>query len=198
MRAPAYTAADYLAALQGLLPRGRVWPRDPDATQSKGLSGLAPIYERNNARANHLLDEALPSKSYELLPEWESTLGLPDPCAGPSPTVQGRRSQVVARFTNGGGQSKPYFINFAASLGYTITITQFTPAKAGMLRAGQPVCGPDWAHAWRVNAPVHTVHPFLAGSSAAGEPLSSSGNAVLECELQAIKPAHTTLFFQYS
>jgi hypothetical protein len=26
-----YSAADYLGALQALLPRGRVWPRDPDA-----------------------------------------------------------------------------------------------------------------------------------------------------------------------
>jgi uncharacterized protein YmfQ (DUF2313 family) len=198
MKAPAYTAADYLAALQACMPRGRVWPRESDSTQSKALSGLTQIYERHNARANHILDEALPSTTYELLPEWEATLGLPDPCAGPSPTIQGRRAQVVARFTNSGGQSVPYLVKFAADLGYTITITQFTPAKAGMLKAGQPLCGPDWAHAWRVNAPINTIHPFVAGSSAAGEPLSSSGNAVLECELQAIKPAHTTLFFKYS
>jgi uncharacterized protein YmfQ (DUF2313 family) len=198
MPAPQYNAADYLSALQALMPRGRVWPRDADATQSKVLSGLVPTYVRQNARANALLGEALPITTFELLPEWEATLGLPDPCAGVSPTVQGRRAQVVARFANVGGQSAPHMIAFAKNLGYTITITQFTPARAGLLRAGQALCGTAWAHAWRVNAPSNTVNPFRAGSATAGEPLSSSGNAVLECELAAVKPAHTTVFFKYS
>lgn len=180
------------------MPRGFVWPRGTDATQTKALSGLVPVYVRTNARANKLLVEALPSTTFELLPEWEATLGLPDPCAGVSPTIQGRRAQVVARFSNIGGQSTSHMIAFAKSLGYTITITQFTPARAGMLRAGQPLCGTSWAHAWRVNAALNTINPFRAGYSVAGEPLSSSGNAVLECELKNYAPAHTTVFFKYS
>ncbi len=198
MPAPAYTAADFLAALQSLMPRGRVWPREPDATQTKALSGLTPVYERNTQRANHLLVDAFPATAYELLPEWESTLGLPDPCAGPSPTVQARRAQVVARFAATGGQSVAYMTSFAKNLGYTITITQYVPARAGNLRAGQPTCNNDWAHAWRVNALLVTSYPFRAGYSAAGEPLSSVGNTVLECELKQIAPAHTTVFFKYT
>lgn len=198
MPAPAYLAADYLSALQALLPRGRVWPRDPDATQTKALSGLTSVYERTTRRANQLLIDAFPGTAYELLPEWESALGLPDPCAGPSPTIQARRSQVVARFAGGGGQSVAYMVGFARNLGYTITITQFVPACAGNLMAGMPVNSNDWAYAWRVNAPLNTSYPFLAGYSAAGEPLSYNGNKVLECELMQIAPAHTTVFFSYS
>lgn len=196
--APAYTAADYLSALQSLLPRGHAWPRAPGAVQTSALAGLTPIYERHNLRANHLLVDAFPTTTLELLPEWEAALGLPDPCAGIAPTLQARRAQVVARFTSAGGQSVLYIKAVALSLGYVIDITQFIPARAGILRAGQPVCGNDFAHAWRVTAALNTKFAFRAGASLAGEPLSSIGNAVLECELRQIAPAHTTVFFTYT
>lgn len=92
MAAPFFSSADYLAALQALLPRGRVWPRESDATQTKALSGLAGVYERQNARSNNLLSDAFPITAYELLPEWESTLALPDPILGRDTTIQGRRN----------------------------------------------------------------------------------------------------------
>lgn len=198
MPAPLYSTDDYLAALQALLPRGRVWPRDPDATQTKALSGLTQSYARNNLRAGQLLVDAFPATTFQLLPEWESTLGLPDPCAGASPTTQGRRTQVIARFTGIGGQSAAYMIAFAKSLGYTITITQYAPARVGQSRVGQPLCGAPWAHAWRVNSSLNTVVRSRVGTSAVGEPLASWSNAVLECELKAIAPAHSTVFFAYS
>jgi uncharacterized protein YmfQ (DUF2313 family) len=50
------------------------------------LSGFTPAFERLTARANNLLIDAFPGSTYELLPEWEATLGLPDPCAGEAPT----------------------------------------------------------------------------------------------------------------
>jgi uncharacterized protein YmfQ (DUF2313 family) len=197
MSAPFYTAADFLAALQTLMPRGRVWPREGDAGMTQALSGLSPVYERHTNRANQLLVDAFPLTTYELLPEWESALGLPDPCAGVGPTLQVRRAQVVARFAGQGGQSVPYIIQYAKNLGYDIEITQYKPARAGMLRAGDPCCGEEWAFAWRVNTPLNTSHDFRAGQSSAGEPLSTIGNTVLECELEAIAPAHTTVFFEY-
>ena len=196
--APTYTAADYLSALQSLLPRGHAWPRSSDAVQTQALEGLAAVYERTNLRANYLLVDAFPATTVELLPEWEATLGLPDPCAGVAPTIQGRRAQVIARFAAMGGQSVAYMKSFALSLGYVIDITQFVPARAGILRAGMPLCGNDFAHAWRVTAPLNTSFAFRAGTSAAGEPLSSIGNAVLECELKQVAPAHTTVFFAYT
>ncbi|MDR5742501.1 DUF2313 domain-containing protein [Caballeronia sp. LZ029] len=198
MLAPNFKAADFLAAMQALLPRGRVWPRDPDTVQSKVLSGLAPSYERQTARANYLLVDAFPSTTYELLPEWESTLGLPDPCAGEAPTILARRAQVIARLTAMGGASISQLTAFAASLGYAVTITQYTQARAGVLRAGQPVNGYDWNFAWKITAPINTVVRAVAGSMAAGDPLASWGNAVLECEFRAVMPAHTIPIFAYA
>lgn len=193
MAAPTLLAANFLSAIQSLLPRGLVWPRDPTAVQTRTLMGLAPTYERNTARANYLLIDAFPGTALELLPEWEETLGLPDPCAGPAPTLQQRRAQVVARIANSGGQSIAFFIAFAKNLGYDVSITQFAPFRAGQNRAGDAVCSEAWAFAWQVDAPPETISYFRATLSSAGEPLASWGNSVLYCEMNALKPAHTTV-----
>ncbi|ABE29933.1 hypothetical protein DR64_726 [Paraburkholderia xenovorans LB400] len=197
MLAPNLTADDFLLALQALMPRGRVWPRDADAVQTKTLSGCAPTYVRLTNRANELLVDGFPATAYELLPEWESSLGLPDPCAGAAPTIPQRQAQVVARFANSGGQSLAYFIEYAASLGYTVTIEQYIQARAGLLKAGDPCCGYDWNFAWKITAPFQSFTYAVAGAMGAGDPLVAWGNDVLECELRAIKPAHTIPIFAY-
>jgi uncharacterized protein YmfQ (DUF2313 family) len=197
MAAIARTVAEYSVALLALLPRGRIWPRDPDATLAAVARGLAPSAQRLDARAVDLLADAFPGTAYELLPEWEASLGLPDPCSGLAPTLQQRRAQVVSRLAASGGQSVPYFVSVAAALGYEITVEEFAPARAGTLRAGGAVYGEAWAHAWRVHAPGVTVTYFSAGGSAAGEPLAAWGNASLECVLTRLRPAHTVVQFAY-
>lgn len=161
------------------------------------LAALAPTYARLSARDANLLTDAFPATAVELLPEWEASLGLPDPCAGIAPTTEARQGQVVARLTaRGKNQSAGYFINFAATLGYAITITQFTAYTVGH-PVGTPVYGAAWANAWQVNAPTYTIDPFRAGD-AVGVPLATFGSTALQCELQRLSPAHTTLLFNYS
>lgn len=197
MSAPNYQASDFLSALQALMPRGLVWPRDPTAVMTQVMSGLSPTWARHTARNNNLLVDAFPATADELLPEWEAALGLPDPCAGVAPTLQARQAQVVARFASSGGQSIPYFINYAKNLGYTVTVTEFAPFRAGQSRAGNQCGLQDWFFTWQINSVLNTVTYFRAGQSSAGEPLGAWGNAVLQCELTAIKPAHTYLNFAY-
>jgi uncharacterized protein YmfQ (DUF2313 family) len=197
MGAPLYSASDYLNALQALMPRGRVWPKDPCSVQSQTLACYAPTFVRSNQSAANLLVDAFPSTTVAMLPEWQSTLGLPDPCAGESPTLQQQQAQVVARLTNSGGQSVAFFIAYAKSLGYDVTVTQFAPFRAGQSRAGDPCCSVAWAFTWQINAPPETITYFSAGISSADEPLALWGNSVLECELNEIKPAHTILNFTY-
>jgi uncharacterized protein YmfQ (DUF2313 family) len=197
MLAQYFNAANFLAAMQAHLPRGRVWSRDSDAIQTKVLTGLAPSYERQTARSNYLLVDAFPTTTYELLPEWESTLGLPDPCAGTEPTIQQRRSQVVARITAKGGQSAPYFKAYALALGYEIDVVNYAPARIGISRCGDAANSEDWAFAWSIQLPLSTVVYARVGISSVGEPLATWGNTVLQCEFESIKPAHSTLLFQY-
>ncbi len=142
------------------------------------LSALAPTWTRSAAAGAALLVDAFPSTAVNLLPEWEATLGLPDPCAGPAPTLAARQAQVTARFAGVGGASVPYLIAYAATLGYTITITEYTPATVRTPVNG-PMYGIAWASAFTVNA--------AAGS-----------NAVLECEINEVKQAHLVAAFHYT
>ncbi len=196
MAAPVLLAADFAKALQSLMPRGRVWPRDADAMQTKVCAGLAPTYERQSARAADLLVEAFPATTVELLEEWELSLGLPDPCAGEAPTIAERQAQVLTKFIGLASANKDYIIALMALLGYTITITQFTFHKVTS-PVDYPLYGVEWANAWQVNAPLDTISYFTV-MSGVDEPLSTWGNEVLECVIEALAPAHTVVVFAYS
>lgn len=196
MSAPVFTVDDYTNALKALMPPGRVWPCDVDSVQSLVLASLAPSFQRSGAAGPDLLETAFPATALDLLTEWEESLGLPDPCAGESPTLQGRRQQVVARLTGTGGQTIAFFIAYAQLLGYTVTVKQYEPFRCGQSRCGDQLGGPEWAHTWAVVAPLQTITYFRCGVSACGEPLESWGNTVLQCELQAIKPAQTIVLVE--
>jgi uncharacterized protein YmfQ (DUF2313 family) len=196
--APAFSSSDFLAGFQRLMPTGPVWPRDADAVQTQVFAALVQLYTANAESAAGLLVDAFPATTDFLLPEWEETLGLPDPCAGEAPTLALRQAQVLARFTADGGQTVDYFIRIAATLGYDITITQFAPFRVGVSTVGSPLYGDAWAFAWQVNVPQFTIDYFAVGKGTVGEPLATWGNTVLQCELQRLSPAHTTVIFNYS
>lgn len=144
------------------------------------------------------LDDKIWSDNGAGLDDWERVLGLPDPClAFEALTVRQRLAAVSAKLRGVGGQSRAFFIELAASLGYSVTISEFHPPRAGGCHAGDPIAGDGWTSAWRVNAPAVTVFRAAAGSAAAGEALSVWGNKSLECRLSAMAPAHTTLIFGY-
>jgi uncharacterized protein YmfQ (DUF2313 family) len=195
---PIYSSSDYQSALLGLLPPGRAWAEDPASVQGCVALSLAQGFARLDARAQQLLVDAFPPTTVEMLPEWESALGLPDPCAGESPILSQRQTQVVARLTDTGGQSPDRFTAFAAQLGFDITITEFAPARFGATAFGDPWCGEVWAYVWQVNAPTNTTAFSTYGGAAFGDPYSAWGNAALECEMNARAPAHTLLLFHYT
>lgn len=194
------TETDYLRQMQALLPPGPAWPKDDDALLTRMLGALAAELSRVDGRVQKLVDEDDPRMAAELLLDWERVAGLPDACvalSGQTQSIAQRRAALVARLTMLGGQSKAYFIALAASLGYTVTITEFRPFRAGQSRSGDPVAT-NWQFAWQVNAPLNTVTPFRAGNAVAGDPINSWGNKLLECVLSRFKPAHTTVVFAYS
>lgn len=192
------TDADMTVAVQALMPQGVVWPRQEGTDQWKVLSGIAATANRLRARARALLVDAFPPTAFHLLPEWEATLGLPDPCAGAAPTLQARRAQVTARLAGEGGQSVPFLIAHAATLGYAITIREFAPSRLGHMRLGDRMQGPPWAHALAIEAPPESPVVFRLSQSLLGERFRTWGNAVLECEIRAVAPGHAAVFFTYS
>lgn len=192
-------ADDYLRQLQALLPPGPAWPRDDDATITRLLHGLAEELARVDGRARQLLEEADPRTTAELFTDWERVAGLPDACAvafGGEQTTAQRRAALVGRLTTVGGQTPAYFIGLAAALGYAITITEFSEHTVDD-DVDNPLYDVAWSFAWQVNAALDTVTELTVDDTVE-DPLASWGNALLECVLRRVAPAHTIPIFSYT
>ena len=129
--------AAYAHAFLALLPTGQAWPRHPDSTLVRACAGLADYWGTVDSRAADLLEtESDPRSTIELLPDWERNWGLPDPCYQEPLTIAERQLALVMRMTMQGAQSRAFFIEVAAMLGYTITITEYRTFIVGMDRVG--------------------------------------------------------------
>lgn len=185
----AMTADDYFRQLQALLPHGAAWPRDPEANLSKFLRGIAEELARVDARGETLINEADPSTSSELIAEWERVVG-PFEC-GP---VGDRNKLVVAKLAYLGGQSPKFFVDLAAKSGVTVEVREFRPAKADVVKVGDPLCDNAWAHTWMIVHPTIEWYHFRIGDPV-GWPLRVwKGEAVAFC-IGKYQPAHTRLLF---
>jgi uncharacterized protein YmfQ (DUF2313 family) len=185
------TQADYEAHLLALRPPGPAWAPEDDH-----LGAAAEECARVHNRAVALVDEADPRTTTELLTDWERVAGLPDACTGPLPTLAQRRAALVARLTSIGGQSRAYFIALAASLGYTVTITEYRPYHVNS-HVNDPLNSELWTFVWQVNAALNTVRRFTVNAGV-NEPLAAWGNELLECVIRRLAPAHTKVLFAYS
>lgn len=193
------TGEDYARQLAQLLPPGQAWQVEPGKNIHGLLRGIGEALARVHTRADDLSREVDPAQTLELLDRFEAVLGLPDKCSGElETTIQGRRNAVMAKLFSTGGQSIPFFVGVGQALGFEVSITEFRAFRAGRSSAGDSLTnGDDWAYAWRIDAPEVTVIPFRAGKSAAGEPLQAWGNDTLECKMNQLKPAHTSLLIGY-
>lgn len=177
----------YARQLKQLLPRGIVWNLEAGSRVSQVMLALAEELARVDARGADLVEESDPRTASETLDAWESMLGLPDDVILTIPaTVAERRLAVTQKLLRVGGQTPAFYIALAAASGYAVTIDDsygLTVARAGRARAGDPVRGVAWAHAWMV-----TVSP-------------PAGAALTTTELEAIirraAPSHTAVLFTY-
>ena len=196
------TAPDYADQLRRLLPRGHAWADDPASILQRLLSGLGAALAQLHNRALALLLEVHPETALELLTDWETEVGEPDPCAGAAQTIQERRARVVQKLTARGGQSRAFFAALAESLGYEIEITEYRPFIAGLSRCGGPDQlngGHDVRFFWSVSVSGPRLTYFRTGSSAAAEKLLTIARAEdLECALQRAAPAHARLIYTYT
>lgn len=191
------STAEYLDILQALLPEGAAWPRDAEAVLTRLLEAWADEQARVHNRAVDLIDESDPRTTSEAIADWERLLGLPGACmVGLAQTLAARRDAAHTKLMSGGGQSRQFFIDLAAGIGFTVTITEFRPFQAGC-NAGEPCADETWRFVWRINAPAETIRPFEAGAGQAGEALRNWGNELLECTINSRAPAHTNVLFAY-
>ena len=211
------TSDDYAQAYLALLPQGQAWPRHPLSTLVLACFGLCDYWGFVDGRAADLLEtESDPRSTLELLPDWERNWGLPDPCVTEPQTIEARRVALVLKMTMLGGASRQFFIDVAARLGYTVTITEYLPYQCGISRVGDTrsvadnpddptrfmwqLGPPEIRYYWTIHVTSLKLEYFHTGSSQCGiDRLLSIGTAQdLECLIQRYKPAHTHVVFDYS
>jgi uncharacterized protein YmfQ (DUF2313 family) len=124
---------DYAQAFLQLLPYGPAWPRDSSSTLVQVCNGLNEYWGFVDSRAADLLErESDPRQTLELLPDWERNWGLPDPCYSAPLTIAERQLTLVMRMTMQGAQSRQFFIDIAAQIGYSISISEYRPWVVGI------------------------------------------------------------------
>jgi uncharacterized protein YmfQ (DUF2313 family) len=209
----ARTGVEYAQALRDLLPDGPAWPRSPSSYLQKWVSGNGLIWGDVDKSAAQLLTvDSDPRFTIAMLPDWERNFGLPDPClALPPQTIADRQAALVAKMTILGGQSRDFFIALAASLGYTVTITEFSPFMCGISQCGDTrnaqgvyrwqIGEPTIRYYWVVNVSgTVPISWFRCGEGQCGlDPMLTIGVPTgLQCRISQWAPAHTVVLFNYS
>jgi len=199
---------DYVTPFLGLLPQGIAWPRGTYTVLYRVVRGLAKIWGYVDGRAGDLLErESDPRKTIEMLDWWERAWGLPDPCFASPQTVAQRQRILVMWMTWLGGQSRHYFIDLAAWLGFTgIEIEEFSPFMAGISRVGDTRPEPDKLFRWYIGpAEQRFVWTISVGQIGLQWFRAASGQAGVNhhlefmipqeiiCLIERWKPAHTVI-----
>jgi uncharacterized protein YmfQ (DUF2313 family) len=179
MTAPQYSTQQLTEQFMTLLLRGDCWPKDKNSNFYALAYSLMTIMQVMTSNAAMVLNQSRPDKVFNMIEEWNESLGLPDECLGANLTIAQQQAQILAKFLGTGGQNKAFYISYAALLGYTIQIEEFLPWLVGINRPGMPVPSSNAGNVW-------VVH------------VSTSGPApILECEIKRIIPAQTTVLFSY-
>lgn len=186
------------AQLLALLPPGAAFPRARESNWGRTLAPLAGEHARVEIEAEALLSEVDPGRADTLLLDYERVLG-DDPCLGPSAALPLNIRQAVARqrWTSRGGATPAFFVELAAAVGVTITITESEPSGLAF-ECGAELIPEPGRYEWIVNLPATSIVEFEAGATEAGSPLGDLVLSPVECLIRARAPAHTTVYFSYS
>lgn len=132
----------------------------------------------------------------DFISEWERMVGIPDSCFSNDKNIETRRRQVIIKLSAEGVNTKQDFIDLAALLGFTITITYppeipFYPPYDVPINLITGI--PESRYVWIVRGQglVPNVPPYDVPFS-----LISGHATVLQCFFEKLKPAHTKIIYK--
>jgi uncharacterized protein YmfQ (DUF2313 family) len=193
----ALSVENYVQQLQSLLLLGKAWTRNLDSVLTSLLKGIAKEFARIDARADDLIRESDPRTTSELIEDWERVADLPDQCVTVAQTLEQRRVSLTSKLTMQGGQSKKYFINLAASMGYAdATIDEYRPMNCND-DCNDALYSADDRYFWTINLPSTSGIFVMNCNSTCNDALQAWGDEAIECRINKYKPAHTTAIFAY-
>lgn len=188
----------YSNLINQILPSGKAWNKEQNSNLDKLSQGCVEEFFRIEKRANDLLIELDPTKTSELIPDWEKLLALPDAAFGEPETAQERRNLIVLKLSLRGGQSRQYYIDLIKKLGFDITIDEFRPFRAGGSSCTDAINeDDDWRHTWRVNMLQAAAFHFTAGDSSCDDAIVSYRNSLVQGIINKLRPAHTHVIFSF-
>lgn len=187
------------------LPEGPLWPRSEDSQWALFFSAIAPEFVQIDQLNQQLIQEMSPATTSLLFEEWEADLGLsPDD----EQTLSQRRSAMLEKFYFVDRQDKQFFIDLAASIGFEVTIDEFsadTPGPGGglsVVRSSGEIfhvspSGDEWNYVWRVNAPSTATYSREYSGNYGEAYTSFNANDLLENTLRQYAHEHRVLIFAY-
>lgn len=194
------TKEDYVQLITDLTPTGAVWNTEEESVQAKlrriQATELAYLHQRSDV----LVNECVPSGAVELLEDWEAEFGLPDNCSPLADTFAERVATLVEKATRVGGQSRRFYIELAAMLGYEIEITECRPFMCGISHCGtDPLTeGHEVRFVWYVTVKNSKLLYLRCGDGTLDQHLLDFRQADdLSCIFQKLNASHTLLHIGY-
>lgn len=188
---------DFLNVLQQLLPPGIalnaecVEVRDLLTKTAREFDAFAVLEEALFLETDSRLAKLI-------LKEYELSLGLPNRCTIGLQTLAERRAAVYNKIMDRGGVRRTRYLDIAARLGHKdTTIDRFKLFTCESLCTDAVFSEQAWLFTWVINLYQHTEIQQFTTESFCSEPLQIWGNSMVECELNAEKPAYSILIFRY-
>ncbi|MFZ9921987.1 MAG: putative phage tail protein [Candidatus Nanopelagicaceae bacterium] len=188
----------YKNLLNELIPQGLAWNPNPDSNLQKLISGESIEFARLEEEALRVLREINPYTTTELISEWVDIALGDHRCEGLSSSAEELKRAILARLISLGGSDRIYFQEVAKAAGFLVKVSDgFQQFRAGRDRCQDRVLANGFAYTWNVRARTNTLSFFRAGLSRASDRLIYFSNALLECVMNQVKPAHTSIIFSY-
>lgn len=196
----ALTERDYSHQIDELLPRGPIWKRTPGGALDAVLYALGREAARVDARINQVIEESDPRTSIEELARWFDDYGIPSACleAIADPSQEYMRQELLAKITSNLGLTAAFFESLAGTLGYQAKVTTFTEHDVNA-DVEHPLYEKQWTTVMTLGITIRSNGnaEYLDVTWGADEPLARWGNALLECVIRALAPAHVYVIFMY-
>lgn len=196
----ALTERDYSHQIDELLPRGPIWKRTPGGALDAVLYALGREAARVDARINQVIEESDPRTSIEELARWFDDYGIPSACleAIADPSQEQMRQELLAKITPNLGLTAAFFESLAGTLGYQAKVTTFTEHDVND-DVEHPLYEKQWTTVMTLGITIRSNGnaEYLDVTWGADEPLARRGNALLECVIRALAPAHVYVIFMY-
>ena len=193
-----HTVDQHTQSLADYMPNGELFiaKNIEDSNFRQLLKGWSYELQRLEATLIEVAQEYDIYNTNDFISEWENVVGIPDSCFSNEVDIVTRRKQVIIKLSAEGVNTKQDFIDLAALLGFTITITYpaETPFYPPYDIPLDLITGiPESRYVWIVTGDglVPNVPPYDIPLS-----LISAQQSVLQCFFEKLKPAHTKIIYK--